>query len=225
MNRPLLFLSLLFTTVFISGCVKAEYHLIIHEDGSAEVELFTGISEMMAGFMENEDFYDQQLIEDGYTLTEEARNGYSGMKATKLFSSLNDVELPISDEEDPMTIHVQEKIFSKQLNLFLEWSGRDLTEQQQSYHPLLEGIDETMAESFDLSFKVTLPESVKMQDHNASRIEENTYIWDLSLLTDQTIALNSELPKPIPYLYITVAIAIVIVLFIIVLVIRKREQK
>ncbi|MCK0470226.1 hypothetical protein [Halalkalibacter sp. APA_J-10(15)] len=214
MNRHIFIPFLWIVILFMSGCVKAEYHIIFHDDGSAEIELFTGITEMMAGLMESEGLHDEQLFEEGYTLTEESINGYRGIKANKRFTSFNDIELPISNEELPTIFRIQEQAFSYEVNFLLEWIGHDLSGQPQSENPLLEGLDEAMVESFDLTFQVTLPDAFKIHHHNADRMDDQTLIWQLSLHTDQTVELNGEFSKPIPYLTIIIAISILIILVI-----------
>ncbi len=117
------------------------------------------------------DELDEEFEQDGYDIEEFEDDKYKGIQATKSFERINEVDFEEgSTEKSPFDFQIEKTFLSKKYKFTgnAEAIGLDM----------LEEAGQLAGNSLEFTFTVVMPE--KPKKHNATEVNGNTLIWDLS---------------------------------------------
>ena len=157
---------------------------------------------------------------DGFEQEKYEKDGFKGYTFTKKMGKIDDLIADKKDEKTAMDSFGKDaKIFIKEGNVYklnVKNSEENDPETMKQY--------ESMGAAIDMKFEVTLPNKAK--SNNATKVEGNTYTWDL--LKTQDIKLEFELggsSNLLPIIIGAAAAVVVIGVVAVVLVKGKKNKK
>ncbi|WP_248924438.1 LppM family (lipo)protein [Paenibacillus hamazuiensis] len=239
MNRQkILTLSVLsFLIIMLTGCVKADFHITVNKDSSAELDYKIGISAQVAGLMAaGKDAKDplqdmrQQFEQQGFTVIQYREGDYIGINAKKHQSdikelkSIGNLNPNLGNQKDnsganSMNIDVQNGLF---YTTYSYKGALDLSTLKPDANDTM-GIQKAMLNQMDLKVTLTLP--VTAEEQNASRVldDKKTYQWDLLPGSNNEIVLKTKVLNVTNI--VVLIIVLVIVLIVALTVISRRKKK
>lgn len=120
MKKIALLLGTVILAAVMTGCVKADYHVTVHKDGSADYTTYIGIEDSLYKMAEEDPFKDNKkdLIAQGYTVKKAKRDGTTGFEATKKLEGINELSIydgeegVSANEEPPFKVETKKGFFS-----------------------------------------------------------------------------------------------------------------
>lgn len=202
----------LFTIVLSTGCaMKAEYGITVTKDKNVKLQVISAQDDEMIDAMLNmgNSFGEEETesTEEEKTYTDEERWEYvesnsededfedfkkekydkDGYKGYVYTNDLGNIDKLVSEDEsvDLDKLGENGKIFTKKGNVYklnVKISDDEMSQIEQYSSTV----------KFDLTLKLTLPNKAK--SNNATKVEKNTYIWDLTKA--KSIDVEFTLDKP-----------------------------
>ena len=229
---PLILVVLLLTT----GCgMKAEYGINIGKDKKVKLEFLVAqddeFIDAMLGMGSEDDSSEEktytdaerwEYLESSKTESEDYKDfkaekydkdGYKGYIYSLDLGSIDELVADSKDAIDIESVGKDSKLFVKEGNVY-KLQVKTSEEDNSQVKEYADYVD------FDLKLKVTLPNKAKA--NNATTVEGNTYIWDLTKA--DSINLEFELGKTNTALIIGIAVAAVVVICGAVVVISKKKK-
>lgn len=168
-------------SLLLTGCVKANVHVTVNEDGSADLSykmtVDSELIEMMAaeGMPIPMDFIKGEVEDDGFEVSVIHEGNYQGIEAKKHLETFEDLasemdrELDGTGTDDQMKMTREDGFFYDTYRV----KGKfDLTK----FVP----IDELVGfEQMDMKFTLTLPVEAEAQNSTRTLADGVTYQWDL----------------------------------------------
>ena len=196
---------LIVAALFTTGCAtKAEYGFKITKDKKVSLEVISALdNEYIDGlmsmgedeskeytdadrwaFLEKDDYDDNAGDFEGYKKEKYDKDGFKGYVYTADLGNIDDLIADNNEATDIEKIGETKKLFTKKGNSYaLNLKLSD--DQQNSMSQYAEMI------VFNAQVKVTLPNKAK--SNNATSVEGNTYIWDLTKA--KTVEIEFDLNK------------------------------
>lgn len=184
-SKWVLYLIVISSSFFMSGCVKGVANITVNKDGSADVIYDIAFDTALLSLSNDNDNPLNELRQigekDGYSITQFKENGFVGISAKKHVSTVQEVwngEFinQLLGENEYNIISLNQGFFSDsyKLNTKINLPG----EQDSGW------INTMFLSQTDFKLKLTFP--IEAEQHNASRIELlnnksgfNTYVWDI----------------------------------------------
>lgn len=225
-RRIIPFVLVLFTTLLLAGCFEGTFHVTVNEDGSADLEYKMGFNEDLIGLMGTEDNpldeAQQELVDDGFTVSNYTENGMVGILAQKHVDQLETIpafgNIQVNAPENQSTFRVEENIFQKKylLNGEIDLSAVNSNDENAPYA-------EAFLDQMKLNFILTLP--TKIEKHNATSISEDghTLTWVLVPGTKTPIQTEATTVKSTRTILMAVC-GIVILLVMVIALLRSRNS-
>ena len=246
-----LFLAVITTLVLSTGCVKYESTMTINKDFSLKYATIVGYKKadiISAGGDIDSTKQEQQLDEDekkeytklGINVDEYDDDEIIGMKLVKKFDSIDDLtnEIDTSCELDLYNKKVENQYCFKRTKGFFfdKYQAKISTEAFKSLSSAEPGSEdnEELTNSINAAMKSAtirfiLKSDVKIDNANATTIEDNTYTWDF-MKDDKLEYIEFEVTRP-NYLVIGISIAAGILILILLIgiiggfILKNKENK
>jgi hypothetical protein len=201
--KRLIPLFLVFAVVLSACKIRVEQLTVVNADGSGEVSMIMGFDDEMMSLVSqsgDDPFADlESEIPEGFTVEQIEEEDFTGIRATRPFNSLDEIEsvwqdvtegeaTPLTGEEFSITQEGDDFVFRaafEDLDLGL---GEEDTVEGFGF----EGID--LDEIFDIRVSIRLPGEVAEGDHNADLVEpDGTLVWRISpTATQRTLEARSS---------------------------------
>lgn len=206
MMKKFFLLSMLCTTIFLTGCIKVETDLTINKDGSAVVKERVMLSKQLIALSKKQDPFQDAIQkykdEPSMKVSKYEEGDMQGIEATKTIKNLADDKWNTSPDTDKIKsknpdgkfVSVQKGFFKDTYTIDAEINTID--QNQQKGLPSASNMNNTMANDVDPNdfFKVNyiIKTPVKPESHNATTANEteNIYTWQLKLNTINTIKMK-----------------------------------
>lgn len=221
---------LMLLLVFAAGCAKGTGHIVIHKDGSIDLQAEAAIGERVQALLGEETLerLRQTLEERGLTLEQGTDGSSATYRISRHFTSIEALREDLSwlDPDRDAILDVMSK--DRWLFTTYEISGRLDLERQLSDAALLAGslipgpMVKLLLRQVDLDIRVTFPYKL-YGDNNADRIDGNTLIWELPLTRPTPIELDVHVPN-LRNIVIAAAGLIVVAVIAVPLLLRKRKR-
>lgn len=241
------FILLFAAVLLLSGCtMKMNTGLVVSKDGEVTAKVVTAYDDEMIDAMinmgsgdsdlsgnatatEQKQYTDKERWEYLETSTKEndeykdfemekyEKDGFKGYTLTKKLGKIDDLVTDNKGNSSMNEVTGEGKVFVKDGNTYKISVKPDGEQDPESYKQY-----EQMGAVFDLTFEVTLPNAAK--SNNATKVEGNTYIWDL--MKTQDIELEFELAPSNNLLPIIIGVAAaVVVIGVVAFVVVKSKGK
>ncbi|MBA4603422.1 LppM family (lipo)protein [Thermoactinomyces mirandus] len=223
MKRKLLLTLVLCIVFVLSGCMKADFNVKVNEDGSVDLNHVIAVQNEMLSLMEGENPIQKQEFETmGYKAEDYRENGYTGVRVSKHFKTADEMNafLNKQKQQGETTFNItKEEGFFKDKYVFK--GNLDMTDMTEGNA----GEDEMGMQAFmsqlDFKFNLTLP--MKVTKHDASRVNGNTYTWELVAGQPNNMQLEAEKTN-IANIALVVGGAVIVLAGIGYLLIRRKKQ-
>ncbi|GBF76659.1 hypothetical protein PA598K_05140 [Paenibacillus sp. 598K] len=221
---------LILLLVFAAGCAKGTGHIVIHKDGSIDLQAEAAIGERVQALLGEGTLerLRQTLEERGLTLEQGTDGSSATYRISRHFASIEALREDLSwlDPDRDAILDVVSR--DRWLFTTYEISGRLDLERQMSDAALLAGslipgpMVKLLLRQVDLDIRVTFPYKL-YGDNNADRIDGNTLIWELPLSRPTPIELDVHVPN-LRNIVIAAAGLIVVAVIAVPLLLRKRKR-
>ncbi|MFS0725451.1 hypothetical protein [Paenibacillus sp. 1P07SE] len=216
--------------IFTAGCAQGTGHIVIHKDGSIDLQGEMAISERVQGLLGDRalERLQQTLAERGLALEAESADSAAVYRISRHYTSFEAMREDLgwldTDQREPML-----DVTAKDRLLFTTYDiqGRLDLDRQMSDAALLAGsllpapMVKLLLRQVDLDIRVTFPYKL-YGDNNADRIEGNTLIWKLPLDRPTPIELTVHVPD-LRNIVLAAGALIVVALTGLLLLLRKRR--
>lgn len=185
MKKYALWLSMVFMIFFITGCVKADFHVTMNKDGSADLDHKFAVDSDFAALAQKEDFvqqFKQQFESNGFKTTTYKDGKYIGVEGTKHVDNIEGLkENQLLGFEGGKNPPHTELLVDKGLlfNTYHLKANFDMNSFKPDNSDAKQ-FEQMFLNQMDMKFSLTLP--VEAQSNNASRVigdSAKTYQWDL----------------------------------------------
>src|SRR5690625_227231 len=207
-------LSVLFLSfiILLSGCVKADIGMKMNSDGSGTAQITIEIEKDTLDMVGDSVIHElDEEFEDEFDIEELEDDTYKGIRATKSFDSITEVDTGEEEAtgESPFDFKIDKSLFSKTytFNGNVELMDLDFMSEMSG----LTGND------MSLTFTLTLPS--KPKKHNATQAKGNTLVWELDDNIDEDMYAESSSLNWFVYVLIGLVIVIIVGFFFL-----KRKQ-
>ena len=207
--------AFLLIVLLLVGCVKMDISVEVKKDGSIDTSLIMGMEKSiyeMASQAGEDPFAEMKtdVEADGFAFEEYSDDKYIGFKATNTFKSIEDFQF-LNDDTGDFNIDISDGTFGKSYKV----NGKlDMSSE-------MEPGTEMFMDDFDLTFTLVLPG--KIGKNNATRVDGNKLIWDLSMTGPTEIQAESS-ESGIVSLFLFGGIGIVILGGLLVFLKRKKTS-
>ena len=236
-----LLLLILMVLIIPTGCMKIEAGVTINKDGSMDYSLITALEKEYAD-NDTTNKIDEDTIKDfkkkNINVDNYEDDKYKGYIYSVHYDNID--QLSSMADETSCTIDITEKeidnvyCFKKETNLFttkyiakFNANFAD-TQKDEATSQLDNDTAEKLLKNMDLKFKVKLP--VKPGKNNATTVDGNTMIWDLTdskLADEKYLSFEFETPNKLVIVLAAIACLIVVALVIAIIIatINKNKNK
>jgi hypothetical protein len=208
---------MIFAIILLSGCVRADYHIKINWDGSADIDYLVGLDKSMQTMLGgNDPFADlrKNAEKEGYQISDYEDATYKGIRAKKhldrldrgSFSTLDDT---IFQNNADIQVRFEKSFFTQTVDINEEIDLRTNGADQSG--ALFMGLLQSQA---DIQLRVTLP--LKPKSHNATTVSADgkTLTWNMKIGENNPIQLNVI----VPHLKNVLLVGIPVLIFFIILI-------
>lgn len=191
MKKQFVFMALVLVCILLSGCLKMENAVTLNADGSGEFVLTVGVlkeaevDEMIDGASE------QYVGKEGYTVKPYEDDKYRGYVISKNFASPDEFNQIINNfgESDEDT-YILKDVKMEDAGGKIVIRGPVAAMEDSEADGMESAMAAMMVSTMDISFKVK-PEG-KVLNHNATSVENGTYIWKLDPTKYSEISFEME---------------------------------
>ena len=171
--------------IVLTGCVKADMHVTANKDGSADMKVTVGIED--AFIQENGEMSvtssSEEFKEEGFSIEEFSKDGYSGFVASKRFDDASKIEF----QGNHINIISSDSFFKSSYEVKGTLSdGEEPSEEngEASSEEMTEldmpEVGALINDQFDVNFLLTLPGEVTAHNANTYDQQMNTLTWDMN---------------------------------------------